>query len=131
MWQLDEEWFSPGSTESVPSSYFPPEAFPAAGRDMISAYLWGVATPILDGYLGFVSAFTLRSKTGVHDRLGIGRGSTAALLPRPRSRFAAGPAFLALGIPTPLFWPVTVLIYRLYRHRHNTGAARAAANASS
>lgn len=30
VWQLDEEWFSPGSTESVPSSYFPPEAFPAA-----------------------------------------------------------------------------------------------------
>lgn len=30
VWQLDEEWFSPGSTESVPSTYFPPEAFPAA-----------------------------------------------------------------------------------------------------
>ncbi len=30
VWQLDEEWFAPGSDESVPSSYFPPEAFPAA-----------------------------------------------------------------------------------------------------
>ncbi|MEB3022974.1 MULTISPECIES: hypothetical protein [Mycolicibacter] len=29
VWQLDEQWFSPGSTESVPSSWFPPEAFPA------------------------------------------------------------------------------------------------------
>jgi len=30
VWQLDEEWFNPGSTESVPSTYFPPEAYPAA-----------------------------------------------------------------------------------------------------
>lgn len=30
VWQLDEEWFAPGSDESVPSSDFPPEAFPAA-----------------------------------------------------------------------------------------------------
>lgn len=29
VWQLDDEWFSPGSTESVATSYFPPEAFPA------------------------------------------------------------------------------------------------------
>ncbi|WP_133258867.1 hypothetical protein [Mycolicibacter senuensis] len=29
VWQLDEQWFSPGSTESVPSTWFPPEAFPA------------------------------------------------------------------------------------------------------
>lgn len=29
VWQLDEEWFSPGSTESHPHDYFPPEAFPA------------------------------------------------------------------------------------------------------
>lgn len=29
VWQLDEEWFAPGSAESVPTSYFPPEAFPA------------------------------------------------------------------------------------------------------
>lgn len=30
VWQLDEEWFAPGSAESVPSTYFPPEAYPAA-----------------------------------------------------------------------------------------------------
>lgn len=30
VWQLDEEWFAPGSSESVPSTYFPPEAYPAA-----------------------------------------------------------------------------------------------------
>mgnify|MGYP005827466441 CR=1 FL=1 len=30
VWQLDEEWFSPGSTVSVPSTNFPAEAFPAA-----------------------------------------------------------------------------------------------------
>lgn len=30
VWQFDEEWFSPGSTTSVPSDYFPPEAYPAA-----------------------------------------------------------------------------------------------------
>lgn len=29
VWQLDEEWYSPGSTESHPHDYFPPEAFPA------------------------------------------------------------------------------------------------------
>ena len=29
VWQLDGEWFSPGSTASVPSPNFPPEAFPA------------------------------------------------------------------------------------------------------
>ncbi|OFJ50923.1 hypothetical protein BEL07_25490 [Mycolicibacterium grossiae] len=29
VWQLAEEWFSPGSTESHPHDYFPPEAFPA------------------------------------------------------------------------------------------------------
>lgn len=29
VWQLDEEWFSPGSTESFPTTYFPSEAFPA------------------------------------------------------------------------------------------------------
>ncbi len=29
VWQLDEEWYSPGSTESHPTDYFPPEAFPA------------------------------------------------------------------------------------------------------
>lgn len=29
VWQLDGEWFAPGSAESVPSNYFPPEAFPA------------------------------------------------------------------------------------------------------
>ena len=29
VWQLDEEWFSPGSTESVAADYFPPTAFPA------------------------------------------------------------------------------------------------------
>ncbi|WP_006244016.1 hypothetical protein [Mycolicibacterium tusciae] len=29
VWQLDQEWFSPGSTESHPTDCFPPEAFPA------------------------------------------------------------------------------------------------------
>lgn len=29
VWQLDEEWFSPGSEWSVPPNGIPPEAFPA------------------------------------------------------------------------------------------------------
>ncbi|WP_260972891.1 hypothetical protein [Mycolicibacterium llatzerense] len=30
VWQYDDEWYSPGDTESHPSHYFPPAAFPAA-----------------------------------------------------------------------------------------------------
>jgi hypothetical protein len=29
VWQLDQEWFSAGDAESFPTSYFPPDAFPA------------------------------------------------------------------------------------------------------
>ncbi|WP_241473894.1 hypothetical protein [Mycolicibacterium neoaurum] len=29
VWQLDEQWYSPGSTECQPANFFPPEAFPA------------------------------------------------------------------------------------------------------
>ena len=100
---------------------------------MISAYLWGLATPIILVYVGFGVYIMIEnwgSRPSDHWTAQYRSPFVEAPLP-----VRSWPVFLALWIPTPLLWPVTVLIgkllYRRYRHRHNTGTARAAVNASA
>jgi hypothetical protein len=96
---------------------------------MITAYLWGVGTPIILGYIGF----------GVYIMVRLWHGhSSEHWMSQYRSPFTRPPlpvrswtVFLALWIPTPLLWPLTVsigkLLYWRYRHVHNTAATRARA----
>ncbi len=93
---------------------------------MIAAYLWGVATPIILGYIGF-GIYIMVQLWSEHP--------SEHWKSQYRSPFTKSPltvrswtVFLALWIPTPLLWPVTVpigkLLYWRYRHQHNTAAER-------
>lgn len=94
-------------------------------------YLLGLATPILLAYIGF-GIFIMKENWGVHP--------SEHWISQYRSPYTdpplfvrSWPVFLALWIPTPLLWPITMVIGKWlnwrYRHAHNTAAAAARGNA--
>lgn len=90
-------------------------------------YLLGVATPILFGYIGF-GAFIMKEQWRQHPSEHW-KAQYRNPYTKPPLLVRSWSAFLALWLPTPLLWPLTIPIGKLafvrYRHAHNKAAERA------
>ncbi len=88
------------------------------------AYLWGVATPLLLAYVGFgtyvmVEDWAARPSPEL-------RGQYTSPFVRPPLIARSWPVFLAVWLPMPVLWPLSVALGRLmnsrWRQAHNAAA---------
>ncbi|MEB3023369.1 MULTISPECIES: hypothetical protein [Mycolicibacter] len=95
----------------------------------MSDYLWGVATPLLLAYLGFgiyvmVEDWAARPSPSL-------RSQHMSPFVKPPLITRSWPAFLALWLPMPVLWPLSVAVGRVinsrWREAHNAGARAHAA----